>query len=35
MKLGDKEIKDMAINPDFQEAVSDFIKEGNGLTDES
>ena len=27
MKLCDKEIKDMAINPEFQEAVSDFIKE--------
>ena len=25
--LSDKEIKDIAINPDFQEAVSDFMKE--------
>jgi|TARA_R100000081_G_C4794921_1_gene160170 hypothetical protein len=27
MKLDAKELKSMAINPDFQEAISDFIKE--------
>tara|TARA_Y100000593_G_C4287600_1_gene326409 strand:- start:1425 stop:1703 length:279 start_codon:yes stop_codon:yes gene_type:complete len=27
LKLSDKEIKDIAINPEFQEAVSDFMKE--------
>lgn len=27
LSLTDKEIKDIAINPDFQEAVSDFMKE--------
>ena len=27
MKLSDKELKDIAINPEFQEAISDFMKE--------
>ncbi len=30
MQLSDKEIKDIAINPNFQEAVSDFMKQRNG-----
>tara|TARA_X000001388_G_scaffold63476_1_gene49437 strand:+ start:394 stop:687 length:294 start_codon:yes stop_codon:yes gene_type:complete len=34
ISLCDKEIKNMAINPDFQEAVSDFIKESKGDSNE-
>ena len=33
MNLCDKEIKAMAINPEFQEAVSDFIKESKRAFD--
>ena len=34
LTLSDKEIKDIAINPEFQEAVSDFMKEGKAIFDE-